>query len=47
MQKVCAERYNAFWSAGNGSKIKTASLDEFAAKYAKGVYPAPKVTVSV
>jgi fructose-bisphosphate aldolase, class II len=47
MQKVCAERYTAFWCAGQGSKIKTATLEEFAAKYAKGVYPAPKVTVSV
>jgi fructose-bisphosphate aldolase class II len=36
MQKVCAERYNQFWSAGNASKIKQVSLDEFAAKYAKG-----------
>ncbi|AFY93816.1 MULTISPECIES: class II fructose-bisphosphate aldolase [Chamaesiphon] len=47
MQKVCAERYTAFWCAGQGSKIKTASLEEFAAKYAKGVYPAPKVKVGV
>lgn len=47
MQKVCAERYTAFWAAGNASKIKPVSLDEFAAKYAKGVYPSPKVTVSV
>jgi fructose-bisphosphate aldolase, class II len=47
MQKVCAERYNAFWSAGQASKIKPVSLDEFAVKYAKGVYPAPKVAVSV
>lgn len=36
MQKVCAERYEAFWSAGHGTKIKQVSLDEFAAKYAKG-----------
>ncbi len=36
MQKVCAERYQAFGSAGNASKIKQVSLDEFAAKYAKG-----------
>ena len=47
MQKVCAERYNAFWCAGHASKIKPVSLDEFAVKYAKGVYPAPKVAVSV
>jgi fructose-bisphosphate aldolase class II len=36
MQQVCAERYNAFWCAGNGTKIKQVSLDDFAAKYAKG-----------
>jgi fructose-bisphosphate aldolase class II len=36
MQKVCAERYNQFWSAGNASKIKQVSLDEYAAKYTKG-----------
>jgi fructose-bisphosphate aldolase, class II len=36
MQKVCAERYQAFHSAGNASKIKQISLDDFAAKYAKG-----------
>ncbi len=47
MQKVCAERYNAFWCAGHASKIKAVSLDEFAVRYAKGVYPAPKVAVSV
>jgi fructose-bisphosphate aldolase, class II len=42
MQKVCAERYNAFWAAGQASKIKQQSMEDFAAKYAKGVYPAPK-----
>jgi fructose-bisphosphate aldolase, class II len=47
MQKVCAERYSAFWCAGQGSKIKTATLEEFAAKYSKGVYPAPKAMISV
>ena len=36
MQKVCAERYEAFWCAGHGTKIKQVSLDDFAAKYAKG-----------
>ena len=36
MQKVCADRYQQFWAAGQGSKIKQLSLDEFAAKYAKG-----------
>ena len=36
MQEVCAERYEAFGTAGNGTKIKQIGLDEFAAKYAKG-----------
>jgi fructose-bisphosphate aldolase, class II len=36
MQKVCAERYQQFETAGNASKIKQVSLDDFAAKYAKG-----------
>jgi len=36
MQKVCAERYQAFGTAGHGSKIKPVSLDTFAAKYASG-----------
>ncbi|AFY79729.1 fructose-1,6-bisphosphate aldolase [Hydrococcus rivularis NIES-593] len=36
MQKVCAERYQAFGTAGNASKIKQMTLDEYAAKYAKG-----------
>jgi fructose-bisphosphate aldolase class II len=36
MQKVCAERYQAFGTAGNASKIKQVNLDDFAAKYAKG-----------
>ncbi len=36
MQKVCAERYEAFGCSGNGTKIKQMTLDEFAAKYAKG-----------
>lgn len=36
MQKVCAERYQAFDTAGNASKIKQVSLDDYAAKYAKG-----------
>lgn len=36
MQKVCAERYQQFGTAGNGSKMKQQSLDDFAAKYAKG-----------
>ncbi|WP_199246442.1 class II fructose-bisphosphate aldolase [[Phormidium] sp. ETS-05] len=36
MQKVCAERYQAFWAAGQASKVKQVTLDEYAAKYAKG-----------
>jgi fructose-bisphosphate aldolase class II len=36
MQKVCAERYQAFGAAGHASKIKPISLDDIAAKYAKG-----------
>jgi fructose-bisphosphate aldolase class II len=36
MQKVCAERYEAFGCSGNGTKVKQVGLDEFAAKYAKG-----------
>jgi len=42
MQKVCADRYNQFDTAGNASKIKAVSLDDFASKYAKGIYAAPK-----
>jgi fructose-bisphosphate aldolase class II len=36
MQKVCADRYQQFATAGQGTKIKQVTLDEFAAKYAKG-----------
>lgn len=36
MQKVCSDRYQAFGTAGNASKIKQVNLDDFAAKYAKG-----------
>ncbi len=36
MQKVCADRYNQFETAGNASKIKQVSVDEYAVKYAKG-----------
>lgn len=36
MQKVCSDRYQSFGTAGNASKIKQVSLDDFAAKYAKG-----------
>jgi fructose-bisphosphate aldolase class II len=36
MQAVCSDRYQQFWAAGNGSKIKQITLDDFAAKYASG-----------
>jgi fructose-bisphosphate aldolase class II len=36
MQKVCADRYNEFWTAGNASKIKQESVEIYAAKYKKG-----------
>ncbi len=36
MQKVCSDRYHQFGTAGNASKIKQISLEEFATKYAKG-----------
>lgn len=36
MQKVCADRYQQFGTAGNASKIKQVSIDEYAVKYAKG-----------
>lgn len=36
MQNVCADRYQQFGTAGNASKMKFYSLDEYAAKYAKG-----------
>jgi fructose-bisphosphate aldolase, class II len=48
MQRVCGDRYNQFGTAGNASKIKAVSLDDFAAKYAKGVYAAPvRIAVGV
>lgn len=36
MKQVCAERYDAFGTAGNATKIKQESLDVYAAKYASG-----------
>jgi fructose-bisphosphate aldolase, class II len=36
MQKVCADRYTQFWCAGQASKIKQISLEEYARKYSKG-----------
>ncbi|MDX1976352.1 MAG: class II fructose-bisphosphate aldolase [Pseudanabaenaceae cyanobacterium bins.68] len=42
MQKVCGDRYIAFESAGKASKMKVMSLDDFAARYAKGELSSPK-----
>jgi fructose-bisphosphate aldolase class II len=36
MKDVCLERYQAFGTAGNASKIKQLSVDDYAVKYAKG-----------
>jgi len=36
MQKVCADRYVQFGTAGNASKIKQGSMELFATKYKKG-----------
>ena len=48
MKNVCAERYQAFGTAGNASKIKQMSLEDYAAKYASGELGAkPKAAVSV
>jgi fructose-bisphosphate aldolase, class II len=49
MQKVCADRYQQFGTAGNASKIKQVSLEDYAAKYAKGELAAQiaKAAVSV
>ena len=47
MQKVCSDRYQSFGAAGHGTNIKQMSLDDFAAKYAKGELSAPKKAVAV
>jgi fructose-bisphosphate aldolase class II len=36
MKQVCLDRYQQFGTAGNASKIKQMTLDDYAAKYAKG-----------
>lgn len=36
MKTVCLDRYQQFGTAGNASKIKQMTLDEYAVKYAKG-----------
>ncbi|MBW3587079.1 MAG: fructose-bisphosphate aldolase class II [Cyanobacteria bacterium 0813] len=48
MQKVCSDRYNSFGCAGQGTQLKQMSLDDFAAKYAKGeLNTSAKKTVAV
>ncbi|MCP2728775.1 class II fructose-bisphosphate aldolase [Limnofasciculus baicalensis] len=48
MKNVCLERYQQFGTAGNASKIKQMTLDDYAAKYAKGELSAvTKKTVAV
>ena len=48
MKTVCLRRYEAFGTAGNGSKIEQMTLDDYAAKYAKGELAAStKKTVAV
>ncbi len=48
MKNVCLERYQQFGTAGNASKIKQMTLDDYAAKYAKGELNAvTKKTVAV
>jgi fructose-bisphosphate aldolase class II len=36
MQKVCVDRYEAFGTAGHGSKIKIIPIEEMAKRYASG-----------
>jgi fructose-bisphosphate aldolase class II len=33
---ICCDRFRAFGSAGQASKIRTISMDQMASKYAKG-----------
>ncbi len=48
MKQVCSDRYQQFWTAGNASKIKQMTLDDYAAKYASGELAAStKKAVSV
>ncbi len=48
MQQVCSDRYQQFGAAGNATKIKQISLDDFAKKYASGELSATvKSTVGV
>jgi fructose-bisphosphate aldolase class II len=36
MKGICKDRYEAFGTAGNASKIKALSLEAMTARYAKG-----------
>ncbi|NEO26618.1 MAG: fructose-bisphosphate aldolase class II [Kamptonema sp. SIO4C4] len=48
MKQVCLERYEAFGTAGNATKIKQQTLEEYAAKYASGeLDPQSKKAVAV
>ena len=48
MKQVCTERYEAFGTAGNASKIKQQPMDVYAVKYAKGELDAKvKATAAV
>ncbi|MFN6351770.1 MAG: class II fructose-bisphosphate aldolase, partial [Cyanobacteriota bacterium] len=46
MKKVCLDRYQQFWCAGNASKIKQRDINYYAALYAKGALD-PKTAVAV
>ncbi|MBU6230512.1 MAG: fructose-bisphosphate aldolase class II [Cyanobacteria bacterium REEB459] len=46
MTEVCAERYTAFGTAGNASKIKQHPVEVYAAKYAKGELDAKTTAVA-
>jgi fructose-bisphosphate aldolase class II len=46
MKKVCLDRYQQFWCAGNASKIKQQNINYYAALYAKGALD-PKTAVAV
>jgi fructose-bisphosphate aldolase class II len=45
MKKVCLDRYQQFWCAGNASKIKQHDINYYAVKYAKGELD-PKTAVA-
>ncbi|MDE5090246.1 MAG: class II fructose-bisphosphate aldolase, partial [Trichodesmium sp. St18_bin3_1_1] len=45
MKQVCLDRYQQFGTAGNASKIKVQTLDEFANRYARGELAATTKTV--